>query len=227
MRLIAFGCSLTYGAGLSDCFVPPNGPGPFPSKKAWPFLIANALDIECINQSRPGASNKEIWQNIVSFNFQKDDIVFVMWSYPERSCVLHPTTNKSQQIGPWSENHELFYEQFYSKYDADAMSKLFVSHADMFLANKGILVFNLVVDRKFKYIFELGKHTVEHIPVYIWTHENRFPLSADNNHGNEQCHAEVARLIMDHTDIKHDIPKQQPLSVPQRVVKMLKGIFKK
>jgi hypothetical protein len=218
---------LTYGAGLSDCFIPPDRPGPFPSKKAWPFLIADALGIECVNQARTGSSNKEIWNNIVSFDFQKDDMVFVMWSYPERSCVLDPGKDKSQQIGPWSEDQELFYKRFYSKYDADAMSKLFVSHADMFLANKGIRVFNLVVDRKFKYIFELGNRTVQHIPVYIWTHENRFPLSEDNNHGNEQCHSEVARLIMDWLDIKHNIPKQQPLSFPKRVVRTLKGIFKK
>jgi len=60
MRLIAFGCSYTYGAGLEDCFTPPIGHGPIPSKFAWPQLVANELNMECINMSSSGASNKEI-----------------------------------------------------------------------------------------------------------------------------------------------------------------------
>jgi hypothetical protein len=226
MRLVAFGCSLTYGAGLSDCFEPPDRPGPHPSKKSWPSLIANTLGIECVNRARTGASNKEIWHNIISFKFQEDDIVFIMWSYPERTCVLHPTKDKSQQIGIWSEDNDLFYKKFHSKYDAEMMSKLFVNHANLFLENKKLKVFNLVVDSRFKYVFDLQGQTVEHIPVYIWTHENQFPLSADNNHGNEQCHAEVARLIMDRLDIDHSIPKQQKLSVLARIERFLKGVFK-
>lgn len=227
MRLIAFGCSLTYGAGLSDCFVPPDRPGPYPSKKSWPYLISLALGVDCINQSRPGSSNKEIWHSIVSFDFQEDDIVFIMWSYPERTCVLHPTKDKSQQIGPWAGTGDLFYKQFYSEYDSRTMSRLFVNHANLFLKSKRLKIVNLVVDSKFKYLFEFDAQTTDHIPVYIWDHENQFPLSADNNHGNEQCHAEVARLIMDRLDIAHSIPKQQKLSSLDRVKRFLKGVFKK
>lgn len=224
MRLVSFGCSLTYGAGLEDCFIPPDRPGIHPSKKSWPSLIAQELDIECVNQSRIGSSNKEIWHNIISFDFKDHDLVFIMWTYPDRTCILHPKKDKSEQIGIWSEDKKIFYKDFYSEYDAETMSKLFVSHANYFLENKNIKVFNLVVDNRFKYIFKLNNRIIDHIPVYIWTHENQFPLSQDNNHGNEECHREVARLIMDHVNIEHSIPKQKKLSLLKRFKRLLTNI---
>ena len=61
-NLFAFGCSLTYGHGMEDNW-DSNNNRPFdcsPSKKAWPFLLANMLNYNCINLAQPGASNKEI-----------------------------------------------------------------------------------------------------------------------------------------------------------------------
>ena len=42
-KLWAFGCSLTFGHGLSDCFDGPktNGAGPLPSIYSWPAVLAN------------------------------------------------------------------------------------------------------------------------------------------------------------------------------------------
>ena len=215
MRLIAFGCSLTFGTGL-ECS------DSKPSEKSWPFLIARELGIECVNQARSGSSNKEIWHNVISFNFQENDIVFIMWSYPERSCILYPKKDKSKQIGSWSEDSDIFYKKFYSDYDAEIMSKLFVNHANYFLEKYNLKVFNLVVDSRFKYIFNLDNRIIDHIPVYIWTHENQFPLAADDNHGNEECHKEVARLIMNVLEIKHSIPKQKKMPLLKRFKRWLK-----
>ena len=88
MRLVAFGCSYTYGSGLSDCFVPPKGNGPIPSKFAWPQLVANELNLECINMSLPGASNKEILNTLLNFKFDSSDVFIVMWTFLERWCIL-------------------------------------------------------------------------------------------------------------------------------------------
>ena len=61
-NLFAFGCSLTYGHGMEDNWDSNNNrPFPYsPSKKAWPFLLANMLNYNCVNLARCGASNKEI-----------------------------------------------------------------------------------------------------------------------------------------------------------------------
>jgi hypothetical protein len=148
-RLIAFGCSLTYGHCL-------------PSRDlAWPNQLSRVLGLDCVNMSRVGSSNKQIWHDLINFDFQEDDVVFVLWSYPSRSCVLK-NKKESVSIGHWmieeSELSKTFYEQFYTKYDMETQSKLFVSHANLFLAGKKITIYNLCIDSKtyIKYIFYLS-----------------------------------------------------------------------
>ena len=86
-RLVAFGCSNTYGEGLPDCWVDKNGDpsrtkdgyhGPKPSKLAWPRLIANNMKRKCVNFAVPGASNKHILDIILHTKFVKGDIVVIV-----------------------------------------------------------------------------------------------------------------------------------------------------
>ena len=59
-KLVAFGCSFTYGTALPDvtdtkC-----------SNMAWPALVAEKMNIEHINLGVPGASNDLILYNILN-----------------------------------------------------------------------------------------------------------------------------------------------------------------
>ena len=86
-RLVAFGCSHTYGEGLKDCWV--NGKaGKLPSKYAWPQLLADRLKRRCFNKSMEGASNKFIWHKILNTEFTDKDIVVILWTYYNRTCIL-------------------------------------------------------------------------------------------------------------------------------------------
>jgi hypothetical protein len=69
-RLVAFGCSYTYGKDLEK-----------PNQDSWPSVLAGLLNLECVNQSIVGAGNLEILWNILNFDFQDDDQVFIMWSH--------------------------------------------------------------------------------------------------------------------------------------------------
>ena len=80
-RLIAFGCSYTYGHGLADCHIEPNLFGLNPSKLAWPNLLANMLDLEPVNCSNPGASNIHILWKLLNFDFKDDDLCVIMWTH--------------------------------------------------------------------------------------------------------------------------------------------------
>lgn len=68
-RLIAHGCSFTYGEELED-----------PSKTSWPALVAKELNIDCNNLAKPGYSNDAIVQDLVKFDPDQDDLVTVGWS---------------------------------------------------------------------------------------------------------------------------------------------------
>ena len=91
MRLVAFGCSNTFGQALPDVWdykknVSISKQGP--SKYAWPQVLADKLNLECVNLGTPGASNKEVWFHIVNTEFKKSDIVIILWPGRSRWCII-------------------------------------------------------------------------------------------------------------------------------------------
>jgi len=119
-RLITFGCSLAYGHGLSDCFKWQNNePGDVASELAFPALIAKRLKLDNFNLSRPGASNKEIWNKAINFAYETTDTVIVHWSYPDRTIIYNDNGTETY-IAPWQDNIEssLFYKHFHSDIEA-------------------------------------------------------------------------------------------------------------
>ena len=61
-RLITFGCSLTQGQALEE--------NVSYSKLAWPYRLAEKMQLDCVNAGQNGASAKKIWFNILNFKFQ-------------------------------------------------------------------------------------------------------------------------------------------------------------
>ena len=89
-RLIVFGCSNTYGTGLSDCR-DRNSPA---SILGWPNELATMMGISTvINLGIGGASNKHISNSFLNkagddfFNTDTDVVVF-LWSYFCRHCIF-------------------------------------------------------------------------------------------------------------------------------------------
>lgn len=110
-RLIAFGCSFTYGHGLPDCVDETgNGPGKEPSKVAWPSLLAQKLGRSVINLSQPAAGNTEILWKIFNFGFEPDDLCVIMWSYFTRSEFFMYTNDSNGLRIKENKNNPRFYE---------------------------------------------------------------------------------------------------------------------
>lgn len=197
-RLIAFGCSLTYGHGLADCYVDPHYPGPVASKLVWPEIVAQHLNRTCINMATPGSSNKRIWHNIVNFKFKKDDIVIILWSYQERFAILK---NKDvvEDVGRWMESDtpRAYYQHLHTEYDSLMQTKLYVSHANFILKDKAIPVYNLTVEKETTSIFKLPGHRVSHIPLYIWdNYRNKYPVAMDGTHPGVECNQVFAKDVL-------------------------------
>jgi hypothetical protein len=105
-RLIAFGCSFTYGSHLPGTKYGNNVTGfdSTPNNQSWPFKLGEMLDIEVVNKGVPGSSNLEILYHILNFNFEKNDVVVVMWSFPDRDVHFMSTTKRIKpfrQLGLW------------------------------------------------------------------------------------------------------------------------------
>jgi len=208
-RLIALGCSLTYGHGLPDCFVSPNRPGDIPSKLVWSSIVAKYMHRDCINLSSPGASNKRIWHTITNFEYEENDVVFILWSFSQRSAIIK--YQNIVDIGPWID--QLYYKHYEDKHDSIMMSRLFVSHANMFLESKHIKVYNIIPGKQELSILRFNDTVIDHIPVYITKMRENYPLALDNRHPGIECQEMYSKGILNYLNVQNDLPEHKPFNV--------------
>jgi len=198
MRLVAFGCSNTYGQGLHDCYLN-GGPGPHPSKYAWPAQLAKELNCDVVNLGSPGASNRYIWHRVVNFDYEPDDLVIVHWTLIHRYTVLFKDRDPlglglwdivEKDIGdPWKR----YITAVDDDYDRMIESCTFIDHAEHFLKHRvkthKHLVFNatefsqLPTWCSFEFLLESGAYN------------HNFPLALDNAHTGPRGHKALARAI--------------------------------
>jgi len=157
-NLFSFGCSLTYGYGFEDNW-DSNNNRPFdcsPSKKAWPFLLANMLNYNCINLAQPGASNKEILY-ILEENIDRistDDLVVIKWSFADR-IGFKDKDSTSERVGKNFSTHSQsggrgkdnsmwlqWLENFSTEEDNLWMSRIFIDYATLLLKQKSITAYH-------------------------------------------------------------------------------------
>ena len=87
-KLVTFGCSFTYGHGLSDCIAADGSNGPIASEQAWPSLLGKLTGMEVDNASKPGSGNLMITKAIVDYSkYTKDTVVVIMWSNNDRETI--------------------------------------------------------------------------------------------------------------------------------------------
>ena len=197
-RLVAFGCSLTYGHGLPDCYIAPQNPGLSASKLAWPEIVAQQLNRTCVNMSTPGSSNKRIWHNILNFKFKKNDVAIVLWTYEERFSILNDKESV-EDIGPWIESDitVAYYQHLYNSYDSLMQTKLYVSHANFLLKEKSVPVYNLKATKKNVDIFKLSGKIIPHIPLYFCSnYKHKYSKALDGKHPGVECNQVFANDIL-------------------------------
>lgn len=197
-RLIAFGCSNTYGQGLEDCHISPNFPGPSPSKTAWPNTLGNLLNCsKVINQSVPGASNKLIWKTIIDFNFKQDDLVFINWSHLERYCFF--SNDQQISIGPWIKNkaNKFYYKVFYS--DNDSILDFFnrADHSKRYLDSLHLLNYHTATGRTT--VNAILKRpswcSVDFMNTSLQNIRNLHPAALDSVHPGQGAHDQFANEL--------------------------------
>jgi len=199
-RLFAFGCSNTYGQGLKDCITQSTYPGPEPSLLAWPSIVAENLGLELSNQSHPGASNKEIWNQVLTNTFSGGDNVIVLWSHLERWCILHKHKSLTK-IGPWLNNKisKFYYKKMHNDFDASTDFWCRANHIYSLLKGQGVSQYHLVIED----LDKLGVKTpwwnqINFLPIYLQQIHTKHPVALDGMHPGQDAHKEFALQIVDH-----------------------------
>jgi hypothetical protein len=189
-RLIAFGCSYTRGTGLDDVwnFEKNSSIFPTPSKHAWPQLLADELNVECINLGKGGLSNKAIWHDFVNFNFQDNDIIFVHWTFLDR-YHFYENKNKGYIIDHKGQHtrDKVFFKHLHSDYDMLNDLYLRMNHV-----NSLQKVHNLLVDP----IENVDWNTVTPLDVYLNDYKIKYPRANDNSHPGMLAHKEFSKQLL-------------------------------
>ena len=136
-RLVAFGCSLTYGQYLDDRHT-----------QSWPAQLGKKLGIDVENISWPGDSNKAILYNILNFDFKSGDVCVVLWTNPYRWTLFNDGTKEDEviRLGAWQDTPRAlaFVEHFWDEHDMtlDMLEKS--SHVQLRLDKLNVPVYHTV-----------------------------------------------------------------------------------
>ena len=211
-RLITFGCSLTYGHGLPDCIIDKNLPGSTASKLAWPSLMAEMMNRECVNMSEPGSSNDKIMHAIINFeNFTREDHVIILWSFSHRGILFHSEKEKIDILSDGKNSlrtqlWELFYK-VHTDYDLHFRTIKNMHHASCYFAAKQITVSNFYVDRNLQPIINSSDENTKNMIVeanLIDQQKIMVDIAVDRLHPGVNTHKKMADLIYKIHKEKHE-----------------------
>lgn len=210
-KLIAFGCSLTYGAGLPDCWDKKLlSATESPSNLAWPALLGNKLNLDVVNLSRCGNSNKHIWLSVLKYkNFSKKDIVIIAWSLNNRFAIIKDYNAFNPAITlrlpdiklgkKWLNDRglnkkmiESYFHYIYDDYDSkfDLFQK--ISHIDLYLKAQGIQ--KIYHTSSFEHEISIPPdidisnwYNPNIIPLHIMEEKDKFEPALDGMHPGEDA----------------------------------------
>ena len=186
-RLVTFGCSHTRGEGVDD-----------PYTESWPAHLGKSLGMEVVNKGEDGASNKFIQHEVYEFNFQPDDTVAILWTYPDRTCVFYSPTS-SRKIIPNCEDPlaEHYYKHYHTDYNSNFESKVIIHQVNSFLQQKYLPVYNLPISKMLVNNFELIDFDYVNIFFSNFLNDPKYPYG-HNKHAGPLANRFYAKEVYKH-----------------------------
>lgn len=223
MRLITFGCSLTYGQNMPDNAHISCEPYTLPSNMSWPSQLGKIMGAEVANYGRPAASNKEIWHTAMQSDLKKTDVVVILWTHFDRWCTVrknedtiylraHPsvvTKNKEQHYNTDKRKYaEAYYTHIHDSYDSKVDFLLRCNHLHTHLNSMGIKNFHYSA-RKPINTFEpelLKWNKVPSSDTTLMYYRKKYSedLALDGKHPGSKVYGSFAKKIYD--EIKDELP---------------------
>lgn len=215
-RLVAFGCSYTYGHGLEDCRY--DGVKytddeliKHPSQLAWPKLAADMLGMQCVNHSLCGVGNKFTAKRIAEFEFRPGDIAVIMWTIFTRHCVIMDDGNVVH-LGAWQLDVEKtntvenriscsYFTDAYTEANSIFENLAYINFADSVLKHSGVKHVHCSIGSQYHdielmpYLFERGHHWNRVKPALLFDDTRG---RAEDGHPNEQSHSAFADTLVEY-----------------------------
>ena len=204
MRFVAFGCSNTWGDGItaSDSWNTP------PSKFSWVQQLGSHFDVPVLNLASSGGSNSLILHNIKMHKWQPGDIALILWTFMERSTIYDDTDTyrhiSAYHIENKTKPYVKKYYTLYPNYHVEYVNLQHIEHAYLYLIANNIPMISRFNDNEVsasldnfhkKMIEDYYKPTLFHM-YFLLNNELRTDLSgADGMHYNQLVHSAFADSI--------------------------------
>lgn len=211
-KLLAFGCSYTYGEGLEDCWnlKSKNSENLPPSIFAWPSILGENLNLEVQNLSIPGASNKLISHIILNTDISENDTVVILWTHKARHDILLDL-NYYQRLLPSDKRRNTktffrdefkfyinpglasyFYTRFYNDLDFTIESLQKINHINYYLKSKKIKCYHFSIE-------EFNSEKIKWNDANITTvkFDKQLGKALDNSHPSAAAQEKLAREILE------------------------------
>lgn len=201
-NLVAFGCSYTFGTGYS-------GPDFLfkPYEHAWPSRLAEKLSKRCINLSRPGASNIEILNKILTYNFRSSDTIVIMWSFFERDMIFLSPTDSFRIYGNIDamRGHEGMlrsWAHLHTDYDIRYRNWIYIYHAWLHLINLNAEFYfsmapNISYDEIFLEIRPNWANAIKFQLIDTDMMSQTYGYADDKRHPGRETHEQIAIRLLD------------------------------
>ena len=198
-RLITFGCSHTYGQALKER-----------ETQAWPYIVADKLNLECINEGQMGASITMMYHKLMNFDYQQGDKVICLWSYPNRRH-FYESKEEFKDVLPFQATHPektteekhlraaAYYDLIFTKYGNRFENRMMIHHSYNYLKSLGVKSYHTYVlnYEDPSLYFESRAGRVPYLKANwnnTWYNGDR---GDDNSHGGVGVHKLFAKQILD------------------------------
>lgn len=192
-RLVAFGCSHTFGYALPDTIQDPSKP----SELAWPSILSKDLGLELVNKGLTGISNHRILFEILNSELHESDLVIIFWTNMHRSVIFN---NKCDMvdIGSWkSDDTTRSYFELHSNMDLAVSTLLDIHHAELFCNRNGITTKHFLLMDRLTAI-DIAKRKCKWADThfeYIDLTKFKRDLATDNLHCGVETHQELSNYV--------------------------------
>lgn len=189
-RLITLGCSHTLCEGVKT------------KKETWPFILSKKFNKKLINLGESGGSNRTIQHSVYTFEFQQDDIVIILWTYPDRYHFFKDKDNHTGLINSWGKGRsEVWFKDFHTTYNEKFDNQTIVNQVNLFLKNKNIKLYNLLVSSEFDYYFDITNSDTIGID-FTKDYLEKYPRGTDGWHMGDEGNYNFAMEIYHILDSK-------------------------
>lgn len=225
-RLLAYGCSNTFGEGLDDIWhhdpsLKYGSNSENPSRYAWPRELGKLMNFDEVhNHAEGGASNKKIWLNILQTKIDPiTDTVVVQWTFVARWTIFYDDGSSERFLPNDIDNREGkirmskgmalqkikdektnrtedWYVNFHSDIDAILDTYCRISHIKHYLDSKGVRNFHFINDKR--WAWQSDSQLIDPKICKCLLFKKEHGVALDGMHPSRKAHKKYAQAIYEH-----------------------------